>query len=177
MGVNPTSIKFNMIFILSSITQLHQFQAQSLCVKLPQLDNGEWKSHMSSRIFERVHISIVKSYEKTATHTTILRSSQFIAGSSCLNSLDSQKGGTIRFPLNDILNLWIQSLHLPETQKSQMFLERIFALGFGIRLVLQFADVSSLYHSQIPIKLLPLVEHWIDSSTLSSAFFARDSCE
>jgi hypothetical protein len=166
-----------MIFTLSSITDLHQFQAQTLCLKLPQLEDGVWKSHISSRIFETVHVSILKPSEKTATHTTILRSSQFIAGSSCLNAIDSLKGGTVRFPLNDVLNLWIRSLHLPEKQDSQMFLERIFALGFGIRVVLQFAKIATLYLSYMPIKLLPVVEHWIDSDSLSSVILARDSCE
>ncbi len=169
-----------MIFTIADLSDFRQFQTQVLCVKLPALEQPycQWKPDVSSWLFEYVSVSIQKKSENRTMHTTRLRSSDFLAGSSLLNQVDSQAGGVVKFPLEDLLKCWIHVLRVPkEKNEDPPFLERVLSAGFQIRLVIQFAKASALYFTEIPLKILPALEYWVESSPLSLAVLTRNRTE
>lgn len=152
-----------MHFVLKSHQDVDQFQTQTLCVQLPVLLHGEWKSEISTRLFDHVRITIHKGV--TQMFTTLLREHHFLVGASCLNSVDPQQGGMVRFPLKDILNLWLRTLKVPVPQN---LLTHLFETGHSLHFQIQFAPLTSLFHSEIPLKVMPAVKYGIVSDSIAS---------
>lgn len=151
-----------MIFQLDSLNTLQTFQNQSLRVQLSELIHGTWNPDLSTRLFDNVHISVIQKESNSIFVSTRLKSSHFIVGSSFLNDPPSEKGGTVLFPLRDILHVWIRALHLPETLAPQAFLESIFQKNYCLHIVLTFAPVYSFYYSKIPLAVQPTVQYFVE---------------
>lgn len=159
-----------MKFLIHSLETLKEFQKQCIHVRFPELPHGVWKPDISSILFESVRFTILNPKEANRSKTVqtiLLTMPHFIVGSSLLHTVHETQGGEVRFPMQDLLKIWTKRLHLPKTLAMQEFLEKIFHVEYELYIEIVFETPQSLYTCDIPYKVCPVLEVWIEPMPIS----------